>query len=218
MNLVNIQNNEVVTSSLVVADNFEKSHKHVLESIDNLLEGLAEKSATLFHESTYIHPQNKQSYRMVVMNKKGFSLLAMGFTGEKALEFKLAFLDEFERMEQHLNSQVPKLSQTEITLRLAQQQVDHEQRLDNIERTIETQMTINYSQQQAILNAKNIRVERLWNSSTWEGTLFDTKNKLHARAWRDLKNAFGVSSYKDIRPKDFDEAMTYVKAWRPALV
>ncbi|ALY08007.1 putative regulatory protein [Exiguobacterium phage vB_EauS-123] len=218
MNLVNIQNNEVVTSSLVVADNFDKSHKHVLESIDSLQRGLAEKSATLFHDTTYIHPQNKQSYRMVVMNKKGFSLLAMGFTGEKALEFKLAFLDEFERMEQQLRSNVPVLSPTEITLRLAQQQVDQEQRIVRIEQAIDEQMTINYGQQQAILNAKNIRVEKLWNAQTWDGTLFDTKNKLHARAWRDLKNAFGVSSYKDIRPKDFYEAMTYVKAWRPALV
>ena len=221
MNLVNIQNNEAVTSSLVIADNFGKSHKHVLEAIDNLKTGLAEKSATLFHESSYIHPQNKQWYRMVIMNRKGFSLLAMGFTGEKALEFKLAFLDAFERMEEQLQAQheyAPTLSQTEITLRLAQQHVDHEQRIDRIEQTIESQMTINYAQQQAILNAKNIRVESLWSGQTWDGTLFDTKNKLHARAWRDLKNAFGVSSYKDIRPKDFDEAMTYVKAWRPALV
>jgi Rha family phage regulatory protein len=202
----------------VVAENFDKSHKHVLESIDSLQKGLAEKSATLFHETTYIHPQNKQSYRMVIMNKKGFSLLAMGFTGEKALDFKLAFLDEFDLMERKLRDSVPQLSPTEVTLMIAQQQVDQEKRIDRIERAIDEQLTLNYGQQQGMLNAKNFRVEKLWRSQNWEGTLFDTKNKLHARAWRDLKNAFAVSSYKDIRPKDFDEAITYVKAWRPALV
>lgn len=69
MNLVQIENNQPVTSSLQVAERFNKQHKHVLEAIDDLVR-VVENSADLFYEDTYIHPQNKQEYRQIIMNKK----------------------------------------------------------------------------------------------------------------------------------------------------
>ena len=98
-----IKNDQAVTSSLIVAEQFGKDHRNVLQAIDEI-RGSAENSATLFQESTYIHPQNKQEYRMYYMNRDGFSLLAMGFTGSKALSFKLDFINAFNRMETELNS------------------------------------------------------------------------------------------------------------------
>ncbi|UUM12427.1 phage regulatory protein/antirepressor Ant [Clostridiaceae bacterium HFYG-1003] len=98
-----IKNDQAVTSSLIVAEQFGKDHRNVLQAIDEI-RGSAENSATLFQESTYIHAQNKQQYRMYYMNRDGFSLLAMGFTGSKALTFKLNFIDAFNRMEMELNS------------------------------------------------------------------------------------------------------------------
>ena len=89
-----------VTDSLKVAEVFGKQHKHVLEAIRNLL-GSAENSAHLkwFYESTYFDTQGKKR-PMFVMNRDGFSLLAMGLTGAKALQFKVAFIDQFNKMEQ----------------------------------------------------------------------------------------------------------------------
>lgn len=106
-NLIKITNQEgnLVVSSREVARNFEKEHKHVLESIDNLLEGLAEKSTTLFYETKYTHHQNKQEYREVLMNRDGFTLLAMGFTGQKSLNWKLKYIEAFNKMEQALKEQ-----------------------------------------------------------------------------------------------------------------
>lgn len=101
MNLVQIENNQPVTSSLQVAEVFEKQHKHVLEAIDDLV-GVVENSADLFYEDTYIHPQNKQEYRQIIMDKDGFTLLAMGFTGKKALEFKLKYIEAFNQMETYI--------------------------------------------------------------------------------------------------------------------
>lgn len=94
------ENGNPVTTSLLVAEKFEKSHRHVLDSIDELVRGVAEKSADLFYETTYIHPQNNQEYRMYVMTRDGFTLLAMGFTGSRALQFKLDFIEAFNKMEQ----------------------------------------------------------------------------------------------------------------------
>lgn len=93
-----------VTSSLIVADLFEKNHRDVLESIRNILT-TAENSAVLkmFYESTYLNSQNKKQ-PMFIMTKDGFSLLVMGFTGEKALKFKISFIEAFNKMDQQLRS------------------------------------------------------------------------------------------------------------------
>jgi len=100
--LVIMKDQQAVTSSLQVAETFNKSHKHVLEAIDNLKEGVVENWADLFYEDTYIHPQNRQPYRMVYMNRDGFTLLAMGFTGKKALKFKLKYIEAFNQMDNEL--------------------------------------------------------------------------------------------------------------------
>ena len=87
--LVIMKDQQAVTTSLNVAETFERNHRDVLAAIDDLKEGVAENYADLFWDDSYIHPQNKQSYRMIFMNRDGFTLLAMGFTGKKAPELKL---------------------------------------------------------------------------------------------------------------------------------
>lgn len=101
--LIQIKNEQAVTTSLLVAEQFDKNHKHILRDIDELREGV-QNWTDLFQESIYIHPQNKQEYRMFYMNRDGFSLLAMGFTGSKALKFKMDFINAFNKMEIELNS------------------------------------------------------------------------------------------------------------------
>ncbi|MGL4523616.1 MAG: phage antirepressor KilAC domain-containing protein [Bacilli bacterium] len=105
--LVFLTDNVVTTSSRVVAEYFGKRHKHVLDAISTKIDS-AENPAqleTMFFESTYKDASGK-SNREVIMNRDGFSLLAMGFTGAKALEFQLKFIAEFNRMEEQIRSTV----------------------------------------------------------------------------------------------------------------
>lgn len=96
--LVIMHNKQAVTTSLRVAEVFGKDHKHVLETISNLA---AEKSAAkFFAEATYDN-RGKQ-YPMYYMNRDGFTLLAMGFTGKKALQFKIQYIQAFNSMEDTL--------------------------------------------------------------------------------------------------------------------
>lgn len=94
-------NGQLVVSSKQVAENFEKHHRHVLDAIRNLLEGMPKNGQTqqMFYETTYVNEQNGQEYPMYLMNRDGFSLLAMGFTGSKALEWKLKYIQAFNEME-----------------------------------------------------------------------------------------------------------------------
>ena len=95
--LVYLKNDEAVCDSIQVAEKFGKEHKNVLQSIDNLI---AENSAVkiMFKISSY-KSGNGQSYRKFYMNRDGFSLLAMGFTGREALEWKLQYIRAFNQME-----------------------------------------------------------------------------------------------------------------------
>lgn len=110
----------VITNSVLVAKKFEKDHQHILRDIRNLMEGVSKIGDTpMFEETTYIHPQNGQEYPMFIMNRDGFTLLAMGFTGEKALRFKLDYINAFNKMEAELKSNKP-LTQGQMLVQMAQ--------------------------------------------------------------------------------------------------
>lgn len=97
--LVVIQNNQIVVSSKDIADHFGKQHKDVLENIHNIL--AAENSATKFYQETTYQNRGKD-YKAYLMNRDGFSLLAMSFTGKKALQWKLKYIEAFNEMEETL--------------------------------------------------------------------------------------------------------------------
>ncbi|MFR3686352.1 MAG: Rha family transcriptional regulator, partial [Enterococcus sp.] len=141
MDLVIMKDQQAVTTSLQVAETFGKQHKHVLEAIDELMIGVAENSADLFYEDSYIHPQNKQAYRQIIMNRDGFTLLAMGFTGKSAIQFKLQYIRAFNQMDDHIKQQ-PQIPDTPRGLALlalaaneeASKRIDHiNERLVDIE-------------------------------------------------------------------------------------
>ena len=94
-----------VTSSLKVAEYFGKQHKDVLESIRKLIslkpEFERERNFSLTQETKQLGATTRKT-PFYWIDRKGFSILAMGFTGAKALDFKCAFYDEFERMEKML--------------------------------------------------------------------------------------------------------------------
>jgi len=100
--LVFMKNDEVLTNSRNVARDFNKEHHNVVKAIEGIVK--SNDTSNLFHETTYVHEQNKQKYKEYLMNRDGFTLLAMSFTGNKAMEFKLKYISEFNKMENFLNS------------------------------------------------------------------------------------------------------------------
>ena len=98
--LVVMHDQQAVTTSQKVAESFGKKHRNVLQAIKNLT---AENSAVkkMFVESTYINIRG-QEWPMYYMNRDGFTLLAMGFNGKKAMQFKLKYIEAFNAMEHQL--------------------------------------------------------------------------------------------------------------------
>lgn len=103
-NLVIMKDQQAVTDSLKVADAFNKKHKNVMQSIDNKIHS-AENPAQfkkMFVEATYQDASGK-SNRMYYMNRDGFTFIAMGFTGRKADDFKLKYIQAFNEMEKQIH-------------------------------------------------------------------------------------------------------------------
>jgi Rha family phage regulatory protein len=105
-NLVTVYSHQLVTDSRQVAEHFGKRHDHVMRDINSLVKGLPKNGDTqrMFFKASYTNEQNMQTYPMYYMNRDGFSLLVMGFTGAKALEWKLKFLEAFNAMEKAIKT------------------------------------------------------------------------------------------------------------------
>lgn len=127
------QNDQVVTTSLKIAEVFGKRHNDVLKSIRNLTSAQNCAVLKMFETSSYVSEQGKEQ-PMFIMNRDGFTLLAMGFNGEKALDFKVKYIEAFNKMEAELKSQQTKqLSAAESLLQSVQLLVAHERQLSLLE-------------------------------------------------------------------------------------
>lgn len=112
---VTVVGGEVVCTSLDVARHFEKPHKDVLEAIDRI----RSQTPSEFNERNfplvgYVDAKG-EARRSFELTRDGFSLLVMGFTGERAMKWKLAYIDAFNRMENELRRlQMPTEAKAEI--------------------------------------------------------------------------------------------------------
>ncbi len=124
------QNGQPVASSRDIAEHFEKNHNHVLRDIDTLKKDVSNFGQMFFESEipdSYGRPQ-----RAYLMNRDGFSLLVMGFTGKSALEWKLKYIEAFNRMEAQIKSPQP-MTTAQMFAMQAQVNLEQEQRLTALE-------------------------------------------------------------------------------------
>ena len=114
--LVIMKNRQAVTTSLQVSVNFKKRHDHILRDVDAMKKDVP-NFGEMFSQATTTDSYGRER-RIYYMNRDGFSLLAMGFTGKKALQFKLKYIKAFNEMEENQQKQLNQaLSIEELNLR-----------------------------------------------------------------------------------------------------
>lgn len=225
--LINIQNKDgvAVVSSRVVAYDFDKQHKHVLEAIDNLIKemGVAEKSADLFIESKYQHPQNKQWYKEYLLTRDGFSLLVMGFTGKEALQWKLQYIEAFNKMEEQIkqashNPYANLSPELQSIIMLDQKQQMLEQQVQTVQQKvneIEENAKLDPAEYSLVSKRVSSRVyevqkERQMNLNKKQiGELFRALN-------RDILEITGVKTRTQLRQKHLDMVLDFINDWYPS--
>lgn len=123
-----------VVDSRIVAERFGKQHGHVLRDIDGLLEQ-APGCLSNFGGGYYTLPATgARRHRLFLMDRDGFTLLAMGFTGPEALQWKLKFIEAFNQLEAKANEA---LTPAQVLLRRVQLMVEVETRLTRVEAVVD---------------------------------------------------------------------------------
>ena len=130
--VLSMQSGEPVASSRQIADNFEKRHDHVMRDIDAMKKDVP-NFGEMFFETTAPDSYGREQ-RAYLMNRDGFTLLAMGFTGKAALEWKLKYIAAFNEMEKKLTAQ-PQLTRSQL---LATALIAAHEELEEKDKQIET--------------------------------------------------------------------------------
>jgi len=123
MELVIVNHGVASTTSMKVAEYFGKRHSDVIRAIETLLQDADIFSRRNFTSAEYTDGQGKPR-PMYEMDRDGFTLLAMGFTGKKAMQFKLTYIDAFNKAEEALKHSLPAVSdpQTRALIQLLTEQ------------------------------------------------------------------------------------------------
>ncbi len=98
-------NGETFTTSLLIAEKFGKQHKNVIRAIEKLPN---DEFWRLNFEPRDYEDERGKWQPMYEINRDGFSLLAMRFTGKKAYEWQIKFIGAFNKMERHLKNMLNK--------------------------------------------------------------------------------------------------------------
>lgn len=120
--VVRVKDGKAFANSRDVADFFGKNHRDVTRSIDTLTQQEPNLVGAQFCAGVYLLPETgPQEHRCFDMDRDGFTLLAMGFTGPKALKWKLRYIDAFNKMEAELKARpaaLPDLSDPVVLVQL----------------------------------------------------------------------------------------------------
>lgn len=193
--LMNIENRNTLTS-LEIAEVAGKRHDNVLADIRDEISKLgAEKAVLIFQESHY-KDANNQRRPMFLLNYKG--VLQLGARYNAKTRFKL-----IEKIEQ---LQKPMTVEDMIILQ-ANEMKSVKHRIDVVENKVDNEIRIDHTEQRKLQKTIATRVyQRL-------DVIDADRNLMFPAIYRDLKDRFGVASYRDIKRKDLTEALAYVQNW-----
>lgn len=207
--LVIMHDQQAVTTSLKVAEVFDKKHQHVMEAIRKLtVENSTVKK--MFAESTYVNSRG-QEWPMFYMNRDGFTLLAMGFNGSKAMQFKLKYIEAFNAMESSINSMRP-IDKLRLMFEV---QDDHEKRLTNLEQN----QPLNpgeYGYISKLVSKKVAEYLATHDVNHGQPANKDQKKSLFKDINGEVKKATGVSTRTALKERHFKQAERCILAWTPS--
>lgn len=213
--LVFMRELQAVTTSLQLAEAFEKNHQHILRDIDSL------KDVSNFGQM-FSNGNEPDSYgrnrRIYYMNRDGFILLAMSFTGKKALEFKLKYISAFNQMEKVVKEpmQLPTTPQEMLKLVL-QNMGDSNEKVEALEDRIdEIEDNAPLSPGTYSFISRRIR-QRVSEVARGFGRL---SQKQRGQLYRDInqgvKQVSGVDTRSQLREKHYKLVMDFIQDWEPA--
>lgn len=221
MNQLQIKN---TINSREVAEMIGKDHSNLMRDIRGyvqILENSNLNSQDFFLPSSYKVDGNNKTYDCFELTRKGCDMVANKMTGEKGVLFTAMYVTKFEEMEKRTN-QTPVLTERQallqslkLTVELAEDMDEvktitqsHGLKLVEIEKKVDEQITLHSGEQRRLQKAIATKVYNIEPDEAARPELF---RQLH----REIKDRWGVGSYKDVKHHEFRGVLQYVEAWRP---
>ena len=213
--------NQLMNTSIIetidsreVAEMIDMRHDNLMKKIRNyqrILDSSKLRSQDFFVPSTYVNNQNKEQ-PCYLLTKKGREMVANKLTGEKGVIFTAKYVNRFEEMEKQIK--IPKTDR-EILLLSVKVQEETAQRVDKLEMKVnglENTLTIDHGQQLKLQSICKSRIISLLGGKDTPAYK-ELSKQLFSFIWRDFKQYFNISSYRDCLITDFENAVNYLKTW-----
>ncbi|QHZ51282.1 Rha family transcriptional regulator [Paenibacillus larvae] len=217
LNVIN-RNGQLLVDSREVAEMTNARHSDLLERIEGYIKHLENgnfRSQDFFIQGSYKVVGNNKVYKCYLLTRKGCDMVANKMTGEKGVLFTAAYVSKFEEMESQLRQQVPTLSPNQAIAIALQQTAEMmnklpeiEFKIENVERKLDTQITLDSGQQYRLQKAVRKKVCSIEPDKEARKPLFRQLNG-------EIRDRWGVPSVRDVLKTDFVDVIRYVDAWIP---
>lgn len=222
INLIKVlnQDGKLVVTSRQISQDFEKEHNDTKKRIRELIKDMGEISHNYFILSEYVDSMNR-TQEEYLLTRDGFSLLVMGFTGVKALEWKLKYIEAFNKME-HLLKEQKQLSPMDQLKLQYQVLEDHQEKLVELDCKVEDLennmplFNVECKELQSLVRKVSTKVLGGYRTPAYcDNSL---RGKVYADIQNQLKRQFGVQRYEAIKRKQLEVAKNILREYKVPLV
>ncbi|MBE7133926.1 Rha family transcriptional regulator [Bacillus paranthracis] len=219
-----MKENEVVTDSLSISQMFDKEHKNVkrdifetISKLDELreneeIERLGIDFNTLKFELIEYQDSRNRNQHKYVLNFDAFMLVTMGYTTQKAMLIKMKYINEFNKMKEHIQKQPTTVedaiihSMTELK-QIKERQNHTEEEMNKMKLLVDNELWLTEQHKGAVQRKVKQRVFELkkegYDNASYQGI------------YGALKRHFGVAKYDKIPRKYYQNAMRFIAGWYP---
>lgn len=219
-----MEGNQVVTDSLTISQMFDKEHKNVkrdifetLSKLDELrgieeIEELGIDFNTLKFELVEYQDSRNRNQHKYVLNFDAFMLVTMGYTTQKAMLIKMKYINEFNKMKEHIQKQPTTVedaiihSMTELK-QIKERQNHTEEEMNKMKLLVDNELWLTEQHKGSVQRKVKQRVFELkkegYDNASYQGI------------YGALKRHFGVAKYDKIPRKYYQNAMRFIAGWYP---
>ena len=192
---MNIENRNTLTS-LEIAEVTGKEHKNILADIRDEISKLGTERAELIFQLSEYKDTTGRKLPMYLLNSKGILQLGARYSAET--RFKL--IEKIEELKKPMTVE-------DMIILQANEMKSVKHRIDVVENKVDNEIRIDHSEQRKLQKTISTRVyQRL-------DTINADRRMMFSAIYRDLKDRFGVASYRDIKRKDLEDALLYSRSW-----
>ncbi|MFX3673318.1 MAG: Rha family transcriptional regulator [Paenisporosarcina sp.] len=209
----------LVTDSREVAKMTGKEHKELMRTIRGYVGVLTSanlRSSEFFIPHSY-EDAKKEIRPCFLLTKRGCDMVANKMIGAKGILFTAEYVTQFEEMEKAYNSprvlseKEQLMASMKLSLTNAEELISVKKEMGEIRYMVENQITLDYGEQRRLQKAVAQKVYEIEKSR-------ERQTKLFRELYREIKDRFGVASYKDVKRQELQAAIRYIDSWIPRKV